>query len=181
MFHVGCFPQSIRHPLWMMTKTMEDLQTKGLWQMSNLREKKVHHSFFKSLLYISDLISRADISLSIVHTRHLHQGALLAITHPYIPLPASASASKLDYEPDILKMISQVSVFHSAVATFYALSDISGIRGMRREHIRSTPSWHATGDEAGTCLCTDMAVLTHYFRIIKIILHPLHELQANIL
>ena len=36
---------------------------------------------------------------------------------------------------------SPVSVFHSAIATFYAPSDESGIRGMRRERIRSTPSW----------------------------------------
>jgi len=36
-------------------------------------------------------------------------------------------------------------------------------------------------DEVGTCLCTDMAVLTHYFRIIKIILHPFHELRTGIL
>ena len=35
-----------------------------------------------------------------------------------------------------------VSVFHSAVATFFAPSDPSGSRGMRRERIRSTPSWH---------------------------------------
>ncbi|KAF8869899.1 hypothetical protein CPB85DRAFT_1446504 [Mucidula mucida] len=34
-----------------------------------------------------------------------------------------------------------VYVFHSAVASFYAPSDISGIRGMKREQIRSTPSW----------------------------------------
>ncbi|EDR03732.1 uncharacterized protein LACBIDRAFT_306911 [Laccaria bicolor S238N-H82] len=36
---------------------------------------------------------------------------------------------------------SKVSVFHSAVATFYAPSDKSGIWGMRTECIRSTPSW----------------------------------------
>ncbi|KAF5346583.1 hypothetical protein D9758_013464 [Tetrapyrgos nigripes] len=35
----------------------------------------------------------------------------------------------------------RISVFHSAVATFYAPSDISGIRGMMRERIRSTGSW----------------------------------------
>ncbi|KAJ6527460.1 hypothetical protein B0H19DRAFT_969690 [Mycena capillaripes] len=38
-----------------------------------------------------------------------------------------------------------LSVFHSAVATFYAPSDSSGIRGMRRERIRSTPSWRKHG------------------------------------
>lgn len=36
---------------------------------------------------------------------------------------------------------SKISVFHSAVATFFAPSDESGIHGMRREWIRSTPSW----------------------------------------
>ncbi|KAJ7750542.1 hypothetical protein B0H16DRAFT_1842627 [Mycena metata] len=38
-----------------------------------------------------------------------------------------------------------ISVFHSAVATFYAPSDPSGIRGMRQERIRSTPSWRKHG------------------------------------
>ncbi|KAJ7840102.1 hypothetical protein B0H14DRAFT_3696876 [Mycena olivaceomarginata] len=38
-----------------------------------------------------------------------------------------------------------LSVFHSALATFYAPSDPSGIRGMRRERIRSTPSWGKHG------------------------------------
>ena len=35
----------------------------------------------------------------------------------------------------------RTSVFHSATATFHAPSDPSGIGGMRREQIRSTPSW----------------------------------------
>ncbi|KAJ7725533.1 hypothetical protein B0H16DRAFT_1781820 [Mycena metata] len=38
-----------------------------------------------------------------------------------------------------------ISVYHSAIATFYAPSDPSGIRGMRRERIRSTPSWRKHG------------------------------------
>ncbi|KAH9919576.1 hypothetical protein B0H21DRAFT_702115 [Amylocystis lapponica] len=37
----------------------------------------------------------------------------------------------------------RISVFHSASATFYAPSDISGIAGMRRERIRATPSWRS--------------------------------------
>ncbi|KAF8875258.1 hypothetical protein CPB85DRAFT_1378657 [Mucidula mucida] len=37
---------------------------------------------------------------------------------------------------------SNVYVHHSAIAYFYAPSDISGIHGMKREHIRSTPSWY---------------------------------------
>lgn len=35
----------------------------------------------------------------------------------------------------------RVYVYHSASITFYAPSDPSGIGGMRREHIRATPSW----------------------------------------
>jgi hypothetical protein len=35
----------------------------------------------------------------------------------------------------------RIHVFYSAVATFYAPSDISGITSMRREHIRATSSW----------------------------------------
>jgi hypothetical protein len=34
-----------------------------------------------------------------------------------------------------------VKVFHSALATYYAPSDLSGIGGMHREWIRATPSW----------------------------------------
>lgn len=40
-------------------------------------------------------------------------------------------------DPDLRLM-----VFHSATATFYAPSDLSGIGGMHRERIRATPSWH---------------------------------------
>ncbi|KAI0823320.1 hypothetical protein BC628DRAFT_1325036, partial [Trametes gibbosa] len=33
-------------------------------------------------------------------------------------------------------------IFHSAVTTYYAPSDPSGLWGMHREHIRANPSWH---------------------------------------
>ncbi|KAG9217551.1 hypothetical protein CCMSSC00406_0008478 [Pleurotus cornucopiae] len=41
---------------------------------------------------------------------------------------------------------SKVAVYHSAIATFFAPSDMSGIRGMRCERIRSTPDWRGGGD-----------------------------------
>lgn len=34
-----------------------------------------------------------------------------------------------------------ISVYHSAVATYFAPSDLSGINGMHRERIRATPVW----------------------------------------
>ncbi|EDR02201.1 uncharacterized protein LACBIDRAFT_309800 [Laccaria bicolor S238N-H82] len=50
---------------------------------------------------------------------------------------------------------SKVSVFHSAVATFYAPSDESGIRGMRTERIRSTPSWRKHGPRRNCVLVVE--------------------------
>jgi hypothetical protein len=36
----------------------------------------------------------------------------------------------------------RISVYHSAIATYYAPSDASGIGGMYRERIRATPAWN---------------------------------------
>ena len=35
----------------------------------------------------------------------------------------------------------KITIYNSAVATYFAPSDISGIGGMRREHIRAAPTW----------------------------------------
>ncbi|TFK60592.1 hypothetical protein BDN72DRAFT_872887 [Pluteus cervinus] len=51
-----------------------------------------------------------------------------------------AETSELDFDD-----LSEISVFHSAVARYHAPSDNSGIHGMRTERIRSTPSWRNTG------------------------------------
>ncbi|THG92798.1 hypothetical protein EW026_g8234 [Hermanssonia centrifuga] len=55
-------------------------------------------------------------------------------THPE-PLPDGFPA------PPPCLPVQSIKVYHSAAATFYAPSDISGIGGMRRERIRATPSW----------------------------------------
>ena len=38
-----------------------------------------------------------------------------------------------------------VCVYHSASSTFYAPSDVSGLHGMRRKHIRCSPMWRNEG------------------------------------
>lgn len=38
-----------------------------------------------------------------------------------------------------------ISIYHSAVATFYAPSDPSGLHGMYRERLRCTPNWRHSG------------------------------------
>ncbi|KAI9432522.1 hypothetical protein H4582DRAFT_1821021 [Lactarius indigo] len=51
-------------------------------------------------------------------------------------------ANQLGTTPDKISLRNcKVSVFHSAVATFFSPSDPCGTRGMRCERIRSTPSW----------------------------------------
>jgi hypothetical protein len=50
----------------------------------------------------------------------------------------------------------KIAIHKSAVATFYAPSDICGVGGMRREWIRATPSWRG-GPPRFDCIfaCTD--------------------------
>ncbi|KAJ7114416.1 hypothetical protein C8R44DRAFT_630053 [Mycena epipterygia] len=61
-------------------------------------------------------------------------------------LYSDASSDTSDAELDASDIATHpISVFHSAIATFYAPSDTSGMRGMRRERIRSTPSWRRHG------------------------------------
>ncbi|KAF7288608.1 C2H2-type domain-containing protein [Mycena indigotica] len=57
--------------------------------------------------------------------------------------PSHNSDADSNSDNDMNEEISTIrfSVFHSAIATFFAPSDQSGIRGMKRERIRCTPSW----------------------------------------
>ena len=56
------------------------------------------------------------------------------LDHPDEPLPM-----RIDECP---RFEGELKVYHSAVATFYAPSDLSGVGGMRCERIRSTPSFY---------------------------------------
>lgn len=47
-----------------------------------------------------------------------------------------------------------INVFHSALILFHAPSDPSGMKGMRREYIRSTPSWRSDGKRRDCVLVT---------------------------
>ena len=51
-------------------------------------------------------------------------------------------ALQLSTTPDEIPLLNcKVSVFHSAVTTFFSPSDPCGTWGMQHERIRSTPSW----------------------------------------
>ncbi|KAF9545344.1 hypothetical protein CPC08DRAFT_823925 [Agrocybe pediades] len=52
--------------------------------------------------------------------------------------------AELDECPEIDPML-HIKVFHSAISTYHAPSDLSGIGGMHSERIRATPSWQKQG------------------------------------
>ncbi|KAJ3927298.1 MAG: hypothetical protein NXY57DRAFT_965615 [Lentinula lateritia] len=87
---------------------------------------------------------------------HINQPNLELLTRRFLheqldQSDSSSSISLSDTNIDSLPEItSKIDVFHSAVAVFFAPSDPSGIRGMRRERIRSTPSWY--GQERRDCV-----------------------------
>lgn len=55
------------------------------------------------------------------------------------PPPEDAPPIPIDACPIFL---GRITVHHSAIARFYAPSDLGGAGGMYREHIRSNPHWH---------------------------------------
>lgn len=64
-------------------------------------------------------------------------------------------ADELDTDgEDINLSRSKISIFHSAVATFHAPSDESGVHGLRRERIRCTPSWRNQGERRDCAFVT---------------------------
>ncbi|KAF8834044.1 hypothetical protein BDN67DRAFT_915727 [Paxillus ammoniavirescens] len=78
---------------------------------------------------------------------HIGQPRLLALVHDFLfhqldQVNPALSDDEIMTQMEQLSMFDgPISVFHSACTMFYAPSDISGIHGMRREWIRSTPSW----------------------------------------
>ena len=74
-------------------------------------------------------------------SHHIQQPTLLLLTRQFLCSQLQNGFDPIDdgVVPDLSDC--SVSVFHSAVATFYAPSDLSGLGGMHSETIRSTPSW----------------------------------------
>lgn len=88
---------------------------------------------------------------------HINHQDLVELTRRFLHdqlHPDGPPANELDVEqcPDIH---TKISVFGSATATFYAPSDESGIRGMRRERIRSTHSWRNQGSRRDCALVVE--------------------------
>lgn len=85
---------------------------------------------------------------------HFDQPDLLNLTQQFLfeQLYPEDDSSDPDQYPTIS---SKISVFNSAVATFYAPSDDSGIRSIHRECLRSTPSWRGRGPRQDMALIVE--------------------------
>ncbi|KAJ3914515.1 hypothetical protein F5877DRAFT_92682 [Lentinula edodes] len=86
---------------------------------------------------------------------YIQQPALEYLTrqllHDQLELADDSSASSTsNSESDLPEITLKINVYHSAVAVFFAPSDDSGIRGMKQERIRCTPSWY--GVERRDCV-----------------------------
>ncbi|KAF8802194.1 hypothetical protein BYT27DRAFT_7226532 [Phlegmacium glaucopus] len=77
-------------------------------------------------------------------TAHINQPQLPALARRFLfdQLNKNSSVTSDDVSLEDCPVISsKISVFHSAVASFFAPSDKCGLRGMHQEHIRSCPLW----------------------------------------
>ncbi|KAH9987753.1 hypothetical protein BJV74DRAFT_491980, partial [Russula compacta] len=98
--------------------------------------------------------------------KHINQPgfpeALRRFLYDYIYPDSNVSSADIDIE-QCPNVTSHIHVYHSAVAYFFAPSDLCGTGGMHQERIRSNPNWHgeyarydtvfiATGSEADPML-----------------------------
>ncbi|KAJ3964461.1 hypothetical protein EV361DRAFT_978383 [Lentinula raphanica] len=85
---------------------------------------------------------------------YIKQPLLKTLTQQFLSeqLDRSDNSSISSHTSDIHlpEIISKINVYHSATAVFFAPSDHSGMQGMKRERIRSTPSWR--GHERRDCV-----------------------------
>ena len=79
-----------------------------------------------------------DLALHIEHPQLTELTCRFLFDQLHPNSEVSSNNIKLELCPEIT---SKISVFHSAVATFFAPSDDSGLQGMRRERIHSCPLW----------------------------------------
>ncbi|KAG1840904.1 hypothetical protein DFJ58DRAFT_718262 [Suillus subalutaceus] len=88
-------------------------------------------------LHYPSRLQRIGEQIGVPHLRDLVRQFLHDQRNPDHPIPGHEMDVSLC--PDFN---GKVHIFHSAVASFYAPSDICGVNGMLRHVIRSAPTWH---------------------------------------
>jgi hypothetical protein len=96
-----------------------------------------------------------DVAELAAETGHPHLSELLRrfLFDQLYPDPKLSAADVPLVE--LPRLQSRLSVYHSASAVFHAPSELSGIGGMHREVIRSTPSWYGLYEHCDTVLLHD--------------------------
>ena len=89
------------------------------------------HTTAASRIHPNDLAADVDQH----DLNHLIQKFLYSQTHPQL------SPSQTPEAPNLPLFDDKITIYPSAVATFYSPSDISGVGGMRSERIRAIKSW----------------------------------------
>ena len=89
--------------------------------------------------------------------KHVNKPDLVELTRHFLHdqlYPDGPSSDEISLE-ECPEIYTKISVFSSATTTFYAPSDESGVRGMRREHIQSTHSWRNAGPQRDCALVVE--------------------------
>ena len=90
---------------------------------------------------------------------HINQPQLPALTRRFLfdQLNKNAEITSDDDVnlEDCPEIEGKISVFHSAIASFFAPSDDCGLRGLRRERIRSCPLWRGKAERRDCALIVE--------------------------
>ncbi|KAI9439702.1 hypothetical protein H4582DRAFT_1812628 [Lactarius indigo] len=91
----------------------------------------VHNAYPRNLIVLAEFIQRPDLPLAV-------QKFIFSTDNPSLAASASLPGAILG----LPQFQARVRVHHSALATFFAPSDLCGTGGMRQERICSTTSWY---------------------------------------
>jgi hypothetical protein len=81
---------------------------------------------------------------------HLHRPHLRRLVEHYLWQQLHPNEPSTPRGQDLPTIFGKIDVFHSAVAEYYAPSDLGGLGGMVRERVRSHPNWRQSGPRCDT-------------------------------
>lgn len=112
------------------------------WQKPSVSCCSGHLTFSCTCVYLRRPLEERTYPVTIAET--INQPDFIHLIQKFIHdqnQPDSDSVASSSTSPDLPEFHAKISVYTSAVATFYAPSDISGIGGMRCERIHAINAW----------------------------------------
>ena len=126
-----------------------------------LARKRGNYSLYLNITNLSDMYYSTRVPCHFVSRAWLtRQAAKSRTSRPAVPV--LSREPRIRWNPPLpacpsLESVEDISIFHSAKAIFCAPSNDSGIEGLYRETIRSTPRWQTNGITAPRCDCVLIA------------------------